>query len=320
MPLGLLECQLNIFAPGQLEMVAILQEGAGVPPDERIQTDPVKFADQQLPTVMKELTAITVQDHETALVLNASHSDVSQYSIWLVAIITWGKDGKKQHELIRHQQFKDTMMSLASSACKDVPPLGQEELWETVCKLSASDVAAHPCLKQMHDVFEYYLKYPTTSLEEHVVCTMQRVWLNYPNYPDTVSPSMDAVEGWIDAVFAIAAELRLFFLVSFHQGTVKKPVLRHIVDLFLVFYIKTRREALQGSTPDVVGEVMATCADELENLAGASADDVLHRGGAALTMASWIALPQFGDCHAVRWFVIQAASSVLREWVKQRKP
>ena len=317
MPLGLLECQLNIFAPHQHEMVAMLQAGAGVPPDERIQTDPVKFADQQLPTVMKELTAITVQDHETALVLNASHSDVSQYLIWLVLIITWGKGGQKQSESIRHQQFQDTMILITMGVCKDMLPFGQEELWETVCLLSASDVAAHPCLKQMHAVFEYYLKYPTTSLEEHVVCTMQRVWLNYP---DTVSPSMDAVEGWIDAVFAIAAKLRLFFLVSFHQGTVKKPVLRHIVDLFLVFYIKTRREALQGSTPDVVGEVMATCADELENLAADCAAYVFLERGAALTMASWIADPQFGDCHAVRWFVIQAASSVLREWVEQRKP
>ena len=317
MPLGLIECRLNILAPYQNEMVAILQEGAGVPPDERIQTDPVKFAAQQLPTGMKELTAITVQDRETARVLNASHS-IEHYLIWLVVISTWNKDGQKQSESIRHQQVNDTMLSCTKTACKDVPASGQEELWNKVCSLSASDVAAHPCLKQMHAVREYYSKYPTTSLEKHMVCTMQEVWLNYPD--TVVSPSTDAVEDVIDAVFAIAAELYLFYLVSFHKDPVKKPVLRHIVDLFLVVYIKTRREALQGSTPDDVGEVMATCADELENLAADCAAYVFLERGAALTMASWYAHPQFGDCHAVRWFVIQAASSVLREWVKQRKP
>ena len=207
-------------------------------------------------------------------------------------------------------------MSCTKTACKDVIPSGPEELWETVCKLSASDVAAHPCLKQMHAVRDYYLKYPTTSLEKHVVCTMQEAWLTYP---DTVSPSMHAVEDVIDDVFAIAAELYLFYLVSFHKDPVKKPVLRHIVDLFLVVYIKTRREALQGSTPDDVGEVMATCADELDYLAADCTDYVLHRGGATLTMASWYADPQYLDSDAVRWVVVKLASLILREWDKQRK-
>ena len=209
-------------------------------------------------------------------------------------------------------------MSCTKTACKDVVPPGQEELWETVCSLSASDVAAHPCLKQMHAVFEYYLKYPTTSLEKHVVCTMQEAWLTYP---DTVSPSMDAVEDVIDAVFAIAAELYLFYLVSFHKDPVKKPVLRHIVDLFLVVYIKTRREALQGSTPDDIRVVMATCEAELEVMAELYRDLFDEKSGKALSMAYCRLNPtgaQWDDCDGTRWVIVELARMILSGWVMKQ--
>lgn len=312
MPLG----RSDILGPEVLKMSRTTQMALLVPPPE---CRAKNFADYDagiVPTAVLELTAFELTDSDAVQFLDASRSDTFFFILLLVVTSTWGKDPNddtKEKESIRSPLLSRTVRSVCVQSDKGRGLAATpKEFWDRVSSLSETDAAVDRCMLLMRRTDEFYTKYSNHNLENYVKRTMQVAWQKAIPITDRI----EAVEQPMDYVFGIAGELRLFYLAVFDKGALKKSVLRHIVDVFLVAYIKTR---CAGSTPDDIRVVMATCETELEVMAEVYRDLFVAKSGAVLSMAYCRAnRTQWNDDDGTRWVIVELARMILSGWVQKQ--